>query len=221
MNRLALAGIVLAALLYPGLPCIAAGDPDSPEALKQRIGTGDPVLGKGKSETELCQGCHGENGMSITIGVPNLSGQYASYIAKQLQDFRGGVRRHRIMTAMAEGLSESDIPDIAAYFASQPRMKSEQAAEEHPAARELFLYGDVNRNINACVSCHDLNGTGRIAGGVVYPRIAGQSKGYLRVQLLNWKIGARSNSPQGVMSKVAEALTEEEISALADYLSGL
>ncbi|NJD06822.1 MAG: cytochrome c4 [Methylococcaceae bacterium] len=213
------AGLICAALLSPAARS-AERPPESPEAIKQRIGSGDPLAGKAKSEAELCQGCHGENGGSIAVGVPNLAGQYAAYIAKQLQDFRSGARRHRIMTAMSEGVSETDSNDIAAYFASQPPMQG-VAGEANAAARELFLYGDVDRNLDACVSCHEPSGGGKLAAGVAYPRLAGQAKGYLRVQLLNWKINARSNSPQGVMNRVAGALTEQEIAALANYLSGI
>jgi len=220
MKRLIVTACVLSALMLEWPAFAADITSESPEAIKLRIGSGDPTRGKAKSETELCQGCHGENGISIAVGVPNLSGQYAGYILKQLQEFRSGARRHRIMTAMAEGLADTDTADIGAYFASQPGMTGDSSGE-NAAARELFLYGDVNRNINACVGCHDLNGAGRIANGIVYPRLAGQNKGYLRVQLLNWNIGARNNSPGGVMNKIAEPLNEEEISALANYLSGL
>lgn len=220
MTGLNLAGPFLALLLSAFGAFGANAGGEDPEAAKKRIGSGNPTRGKTLSETELCQGCHGETGIGVAVGVPNLAGQYAAYLVKELQDFRGGARRHRIMTAMAEGLADADLPDIAAYFASQPRMKG---AGSHPqsGARELFLYGDVNRNLDACVNCHDLGGVGRLANGIAYPAIAGQNKGYLRVQLLNWKIGARGNSPGGVMNKIAGALSEQEIAELADLISGL
>jgi cytochrome c553 len=213
---------VLCAVLLSSSAFAADPPGDSPEEIKQRVGGGDPAAGKVKSETELCQGCHGEAGNSAALGVPKLAGQYAAYLVKQLGDFRSEARRHRIMNAMAEGLSDADLPDIAAYFASLPRMKGEgSGGDDNPAARDLFLYGDVNRNLDACVSCHELGGRGRIAGGVAYPALGGQHKGYLRVQLLNWKIGTRANSPKDVMNRIAAALSEEEIAALADYISGL
>jgi cytochrome c553 len=210
----------LNALLFSA--AVAAAEPpgETAEHVQRRMGSGNPVLGKAKSEAELCQGCHGETGDGAAVGVPKLNGQYASYIVKQLADFRSQKRRHRIMNAMAEGLSDADLPDIAAYFASRPRMKGAGPAA-NPAARDLFLYGDVDRNIDACVSCHDLDGTGRESAGTVYPAIGGQSKGYLKLQLLNWNTGTRANSPKGVMNRIAEALSEEEISALAEYISGL
>jgi cytochrome c553 len=220
MNRSRSAGLLLCLALVGVAALAAERPPESAEAIKQRVGSGDPLAGKAKSEAELCQGCHGENGSSIAVGVPNLAGQYAAYIAKQLQDFRSGARRHRIMSAMAEGVSEADSNDIAAYFAGRPPMQGEPGGA-NAAARELFLYGDVNRNLDPCVSCHEPSGGGKQAAGIVYPRLAGQAKGYLRVQLLNWKINARSNSPQGAMNRIADALTEQEIAALANYLSGI
>jgi cytochrome c553 len=201
-------------------PVLSVYPAESAESTWEGAVGGDPTAGKAKSEAELCQGCHGEAGLSIAVGAPNLAGQQAAYLVKQLRDFRSEARRHHTMNAMAGGLADADIADIAAYFASLPPMKGEPAPE-NAAVRDLFLYGDVQRDLPACVECHELGGAGRIANGVAYPRIGGQVRGYLRVQLLNWKIGARANSPEGVMNKVAGALTEAEIEALAAFLSGL
>lgn len=212
--------IVLSAYLFAVSAVLADVPVESEEEVRQRIGSGNPVVGKVKSETELCQGCHGETGLSTTMGAPNLAGQYAAYIIKQLHDFRTQERHHPIMNSMAEGLAEVDIPDIAAYFASQPHMTGE-ASLGNETARNLFLYGDVEREIPACVECHELGGKGRLLGSMAYPRIGGQSRRYLQVQLLSWKLGSRTNSPKGVMNKIVGALSEEEITALAEYMSGL
>lgn len=220
MTRAQLACHVIGAMIFPLLAFAADPAGESAEDIRRRVGSGNPALGRTKSEAELCQGCHGEAGTSEAVGVPSLSGQYAAYIVKQLLNFRSLERKHRIMNAMAEGLADADIPDIAAYFASQPKMKGEGEASDQ-AAKDLFLYGDVNRNIDACVSCHDLGGKGRMSRDVAYPVIGGQRKSYLRVQLLNWKIGARTNTPQGVMNRIAAALSEAEITALAAYISAL
>ena len=95
---------------------------DSPEDIKQRIGTGDPIAGKEKSA--LCQGCHGEDGNSATPDFPKLAGQYAVYIQKQINDFKSGTRKDPVMTDMAATITDpKDLLDISAYFASQPQMK--------------------------------------------------------------------------------------------------
>ncbi len=76
---------------------------------------GDPVAGKAKSMT--CAGCHGQNGISSNGMWPNLAGQKEAYLASQLKMFRDGQRNNAMMTAMAKGLSDADIANLAAYYA--------------------------------------------------------------------------------------------------------
>lgn len=193
---------------------------DGAKILVQRIGSGNLVIGKEKSGEGRCQECHGADGNSSDVKIPNHAGQYAGYLVKQLSDFQSGARRHEIMTIMAEDLSATDKADIAAYFASQKIMQGEGVGDA-PLAKKLFVNGDQARDIPSCVSCHGEGGKGRIAGNVVYPVIGGQRAVYLRSQLVNWKLGDRHNSPGGVMNKVAQSLSDDEINALADYISGL
>ena len=96
-----------------------------------------------------------------------------------------------------------------------------EGARDNPLARNLFVNGNQARDIPACSSCHGDSGKGRIAGNVSYPVIGGQRMIYLRSQLVNWKLGDRRNSPNGVMNTVAKSLSDDEIDALADYISGL
>lgn len=197
---------------------MAAGD--SAEIAAQRIGSGNPVVGKEKSGEGRCQECHGTDGNSNDAKIPNHSGQYAAYLVKQLRDFQSGARKHEIMTIMAEDLTAIDKEDIGAYFASRKTMQGE-SSDVNQLGRNLFVNGDQVRDIPACAGCHGENGKGRIAGDVIYPVIGGQRKIYLRSQLVNWKLGERRNSPGGVMNKVAQLLSDDEIEALADYISGL
>jgi cytochrome c553 len=189
------------------------------EIATQRIGSGNPIVGKEKSGEGRCQECHGGDGNSIDAKIPNHAGQYAAYLAKQLSDFQSGARKHEIMTIMAEDLSAADMADIGAYYANQKIMQSDGGNNQ--SGRNLFVNGDQARGITACAGCHGENGKGRIAGNVIYPVIGGQRKVYLRSQLVNWKLGERKNSPDSVMNKVAQLLSDDEIEALADYISGL
>jgi cytochrome c553 len=191
---------------------------ESPDVVKQRMGTGDPVVGKTRSE--LCQGCHGEVGLSLEDLIPNLAGQYANYIAKQLRNFQSGARTHQIMSAMAQTINDAELTDIAAYFSSQNKMQGDGKGE-NAVAKNLFTKGDSARGIPPCMSCHGVNGKGQSPGVSTYPVIGGQHKGYLMAQLSHWRSGERSNSPNGVMNKVAKSLTDAEIDALTDYISGL
>jgi cytochrome c553 len=188
------------------------------KAYRQRIGSGDPVAGKAKST--LCQGCHGEDGLSVENLIPHLAGQYSGYIEKELRNFQSGARKHQIMSVMAKTINKSDLADIGAYFASQKKMLGGGWGVS-PTAKKLFTKGDKARNILACVSCHGANGKGKATNSVIFPVIGGQHKDYLRAQLINWRTGARSNNPDGVMSKIAKSLTEREIELLAVYISGM
>ncbi|PPK78039.1 cytochrome c [Methylobacter tundripaludum] len=190
------------------------------EIAAQRIGSGNPVIGKEKAEAGRCRECHGADGNSSDAKIPNHAGQYAGYLVKQLSDFQSGARRHEIMTIMAEDLSAADMADIGAYFASREIMQGDGAGG-NALGRNLFDNGDQGRDIPACASCHGTRGKGGIAGNVIYPVIGGQRKIYLRSQLVGWKLGDRKNSPGGVMNKIAESLSDDEIEALADYISGL
>jgi cytochrome c553 len=188
------------------------------DVIKLRMGAGNPVTGKNKSE--LCQGCHGEKGVSLDEMVPNLSGQYAYYIAKELRNFQSGVRTHLIMSDLAKTINDAELTDIATYFASQKKMQG-NGPGNNPAGKKLFLKGDPSRKIPACESCHGVNGKGKAPNISTYPVIGGQHKEYLRAQLVNWRSGERSNSPGSIMNSFAKPLTDAEIEALADYLSGL
>lgn len=81
---------------------------------------GDPVAGKGK--TSMCAGCHGIGGYKTVFPevyhVPKLGGQHAAYLVKALQEYRAGSRSHPSMKAIAAGLSDQDMADLAAYYAS-------------------------------------------------------------------------------------------------------
>ncbi len=206
---------LLAAALFAGTTAFAG---ETPDAIKQRIGNGNPVAGKSKST--LCQSCHGEDGLSMENLIPNLAGQYATYIAKELRNFQSGARKHPIMSVMAKTINDADLADIAAYFASQDKMQG-GGWGVNPVAKRLFLKGDESRNILPCANCHGLSGEGEASDIGTFPVIGGQHKAYLRAQLINWRDGQRTNSPGGEMNKIAKSLTNPEIEALTDYISGL
>jgi cytochrome c553 len=186
-----------------------------------RIGIGDPVAGKEKADAGRCLECHGSDGLSGDTRIPNHAGQYAGYLAKQLNDFQSGARQHAVMSVMAEDLDAADIADMAAYFAAQKPMQGRDGSPNRTVPH-LFLHGDAGRDIPACAGCHGQHGEGRENGdGTVYPVIGGQRKAYLHSQLVGWKLGERQNSLNGVMNRIAGRLSDDEIEALADYLSGL
>jgi cytochrome c553 len=212
-NKIAI-GLVAATLFADSTTYAGA----STDPIKQRIGNGNPVAGKSKST--LCQSCHGEDGLSVENLIPNLAGQYAIYIAKELRNFQSGARKHPIMSVMAKTINDADLADIAAYFASQDKMRG-GGWGVNPIAKRLFMKGDESRDILPCVNCHGVSGEGKASDIGTFPVIGGQHKAYLRAQLINWRDGQRTNSPGGEMNKIAKSLTDPEIEALTDYISGL
>ena len=83
---------------------------------------GDPAAGKEKSA--VCQACHGVDGHSVDPMYPMLAGQYEDYLVKALKDYRSGARVNAIMAGFAANLSDRDIEDLAAWYASQDGLKS-------------------------------------------------------------------------------------------------
>ena len=108
MTKSPLAHVAFAALLAAALPLTATAK-------------GNPAAGKAKSVT--CQACHGVDGKAIAPEYPNLGGQYASYLVKALRDYRDGRRTNVIMAPMAANLTDQDIEDLAAYYASQEGLR--------------------------------------------------------------------------------------------------
>jgi cytochrome c553 len=191
---------------------------DAPESIKLRSGPGDPVAGQEKAA--LCQGCHGETGNSTETLIPKLAGQYGKYIAKQVRNYQAGIRSHQIMGAVAASISEDELADIAAYFASQTMMKGSGSGDNY-VGKNLFLNGDMSRMLVACVQCHGVNGKGKTPNNSAFPVLGGQHKDYLLGQLINFRLGDRSNSPGGVMNIMVQRLSDAELESLAEYIAGL
>ena len=169
-------------------------------------------IAAGKAKAETCAACHGENGISQMENTPSLAGQPDQFIQWQLVFFRGGARKSDVMTPMAEQLSNEDIRNIGAYFASLTPPKG--AADDNP---DLSKKGEMAAKGRRCASCH----TDSYAGTKAVARIAGQREDYLLKALHDYKSGARSGGGGAAMADVAYPLNEEEIVALAHYLSRL
>jgi cytochrome c553 len=192
------------------------------KAKKEYIG--DPQQGAVKSA--LCQGCHGGDGNSATATFPRLANQYAGYIVKQVTNFQSGARHNEdIMTSMAATVtSVNDLKDIAAYFASQPMAKdplTKPNAKLIPIGDKIFHEGIPERGVYGCVNCHGELGKGKAPYISVFPRIGGQHRDYLIKELTNFRAGDRANDPAGMMQNIARRLSDDEIKAVAEYLSSL
>jgi len=181
---------------------------------------GDPVVGQSKAAT--CAACHGSDGNALVPMYPKLAGQGAAYIAKQLADFKAGAtsetgRVNALMTGMSAGLSETDMADLGAFYASQKTSKGNGKA--NALGKKLYFGGDSERGISACVACHTANGKG--AAQAMFPAIAGQHVDYLTAQLQMFRSGQRGNDNNSMMRKTAVKLTDIDIQALAQFMSSL
>jgi len=201
----------------------AIEDPDTPSEINQRIGTGDPVIGKDKSA--LCMGCHGEDGNSVSSDFPKLSGQWADYIQKQVREFQNGARYNEVMTDVAMSVDDfHDLFDISAYFASQKQMGGtpvEDSAEQklYEEGDQLFNHGNKRTGAFRCVKCHGEHGGGQPLNNNLFPVLRGQHKAYLIRQLTDFKHEVRENDRSGMMLRITTHLTDHDIEALATYLS--
>lgn len=182
-----------------------------------------PIVGsaeKGQAKAATCVACHGVNGNSVNPEWPNLAGQHETYIKRQLTAFKNDQRVNVLMTPMAKPLSDEDVADLGAYFASQ---KSSGTLEAEPSkvalGQKLFRGGDVAKGIAACASCHGPNGTGNPTAG--YASIKGQHATYTSAQLKAYRSGTRQTDPNQMMRNVAATLTDDQIDAVAAYIQGL
>lgn len=202
---------------YPGGHFTEQVESERQEAIRLRDIKGIPVAGKEKSQ--LCEGCHGEFGNSTEPLIPKLAGQYGNYIIKQVRNYQLGTRTHEIMSAMAGTISDDDLLDAAAYFASQKIMKGSRPAK-NPLGEKLFLKKDISTMKLACVNCHGERGRGLDPQISAFPVIGGQHKDYIRQQLVNFRDEKRTNSPNYIMNRMTAPLTDAEIESLAEYVSG-
>jgi cytochrome c553 len=178
---------------------------------------GDATKGQAKSTT--CFACHGMNGNSVNPEWPSLAGLGAGYIEEQLRNFKAGKRSNPIMTPNAMPLSDDDMADIAAYFATQRNTGLEADPSYWKAGELLYRAGDKNRNIPACMACHGPAGRG--AEAAKFPALRGQHSVYIVKQLTDYASGARPTGPNNIMQTIAKRLSADDMRNVASYVQGL
>jgi cytochrome c553 len=181
---------------------------------------GNAEEGKTKSTNLACVGCHGPDGNSLGPTFPNLAGQHASYIVRQLQAFKSGARSEPSMTPMAMPLTEQDIVDLAAYFSSQTVKMSSASEDSVKSGQKIYRGGNKKTGLPACAGCHGPQGLGNPAAN--YPALSSQHKEYTVKQLKDYQSGARK--PEGnaaIMRDIAIKMSEDEMKVVTDYMQGL
>ena len=173
----------------------------------------------GKQKAETCVVCHGPDGNSNNPHWPNLAGQHAEYVKKQLEDYRTGSRKNDQMTPLAMALSDQDIADLAAYYASRKPVTGQTRPENLDAGARIYRAGDASKGLASCMACHGPTGIGNPAAN--YPRINAQHADYTELQLKAFKAEERANDRNGIMRDIAGRMSNDSIQAVADYLQGL
>ena len=180
---------------------------------------GDATAGQAKSAT--CAACHGMDGNPASSQYPKLAGQHENYIARQIVLFKTQKRPSPIMMGFAMPLSDQDMHDIGAYFASKTSLPG--VADTQLVARGEALYrgGDAKAGVPACMACHGPDGRGNPGAG--YPQLAGQYADYVTLKLKDWHDGKTwgDDDRAEIMPAIAKALSEQDIAALSSYIEGL
>lgn len=179
---------------------------------------GDAADGQAKAQA-ICAACHGVDGNSAIPMNPVLAGQHPEYLYKQLRDYKSGERQNAIMAGMAAALSDQDMRDVAAYYAAQkPRQGSAGDLSLATAGQKLYRGGNAKTGVVPCAGCHSPNGAGI---PIQYPRLKGQHTAYTVAQLQAFRAGQRANDAGTMMRNVAARMTDAEMAAVAEYITGL
>lgn len=186
--------------------------------------TAAPIVGDAKAgatKAAVCGACHGIDGNSSDKTYPKLAGQNQAYIARQLALFKSGKRMNPIMMPFAAQLSDQDMHDLGAYFATQQSLPGVADEQFVARAQELYRGGDAKLGVPACMACHGPDGRGMAGTG--YPQLAGQWSDYVAVKLGEWKSGTTWSDDVNakVMPEIVARLSDADIAALSSYVSGL
>jgi cytochrome c553 len=177
------------------------------------VGGSAPVfaadVSAGKSLAEGCAGCHGADGVSGMQLTPSLAGQPDEFVQWQLVYFRSGARKNEIMGAVAESLSNDDIRNLGAYYASLPPPNPQAQSDA------LGKMGEKLAVEHRCGSCHsdDYNGFRAAA------RLSGQREDVMLKALHDFKSGSRVGSGVASMAEVTFGLSDADMQALAHYMA--
>ena len=186
----------------------------------QAFAEGDAAAGQAKSAT--CAACHGIDGNSAVPNWPNLAGQHEQYLNRQLQLIKVGSRMVPEMMGITPGLSDQDMADLSAFFASQEGAGGVADVSNVVLGERIYRAGNADSGVPACMSCHGPAGEGNPLAG--YPALAGQHAVYTSKMLTRFRSGenwGEDDKASLIMNGSASELSDEEIEAVASYLQGL
>jgi cytochrome c553 len=173
----------------------------------------------GKAKSAVCAACHGADGNSANAAWPSLAGQHATYIYKQLQDFKEGRRNDATMAGMVALLNDEDMKNVAAYFESQQPKAVAFDPDMIEMGENIYRGGITETSVAACMSCHSPSGKGNGPAG--WPSLKGQHPEYLVLQMQNFKQGLRANDSGEMMRNVVARMSDREMKSVAAYIAGI
>ncbi|WGL15292.1 c-type cytochrome [Microbulbifer bruguierae] len=185
----------------------------------------------GQAKAAACAACHGADGNSPAPTFPKIAGLGEKYLLKQIHDIKSGARQVPEMIGQLDNMSDQDMADIAAYFASQNiqlagseafsvMLNNGDNVDGLALGRKVFRAGNGATGVPACMGCHSPTGQGNAPAG--YPRLSGQYAEYVEKQLKAFRSGTRANDGDTrIMRTVAQQLSDAEIKAVANYVAGL
>ncbi len=175
----------------------------------------------GAAKATACVACHGNDGTSTIPDYPHIAGQNAKYLEIQMRQMRDGERDIPLMAGQLDTMSDQDLKDIAAYYASQPGKIGQASPENLELGEQIYRGGILDKNVAACTACHSPSGNGNTLAG--FPRISGQPVGYTVTQLKSYREDERTSDEyvNGMMRDIAARMTDNEIEAVANYIQGL
>ena len=174
---------------------------------------------------QVCAGCHAADGNSAAPANPKLAGQPAEYITKQLKNFKDaakepnkdGARKSAVMSALAAPLSDQDMLNLGAYYSDKP-IKPGSAKLPYDAGKKVYQGGNSGTGVPACAACHGPTGAGIPSQ---FPRLGGQHADYILAQLKAFRSADRVNDAGKMMRTIASKMSDQEMVAVANYVSGL
>jgi cytochrome c553 len=194
----------------------------------QALAVGDATAGE--SKVAVCSACHGNDGNSMVASFPKLAGMGEKYMTAQLRMIKSGERVIVEMTGILDASSDQDLQDMAAYYDSQTIQITgaqditlvgiSDPDEALDFGENVYRGGNMKTGVAACTGCHSPSGKGNNPAG--YPALGGQYAGYIEKQLLAYRRGERASGGNAkIMQGVAANLSDKEIKAVANYISGL
>ena len=175
----------------------------------------------GRALAAPCVACHGQDGNSLVPSYPNIAGQNERYLVQQMRLMRSGERPAPLMAGQLDAMSDQDLADLAAHYASQSPQVGQAKAAEAAKGEAIYRGGLLAKGVPACTACHAPDGSGNALAG--FPHLSGQQVDYVVDQLRAYREGLRTTDEaySGMMRQSVANLTDGELTALANYIRGL